>query len=130
MATDAQERAGHVDAERVAAMRAMLSEPGGEAEIAKRYGEAALQSDELATARSQQRAATARQREQRERIARAQQAKAEQRQQAQQNANQAREAKSPEQLRATLREGRTEVNKTGQQAAKAREQARESALSR
>lgn len=127
MATEAQERAGRVDAERVAAMRAMLSEPGGEAAIVQRYGESALQSDELATARSQQRAATARQREQREKIARAQQAEVEQRQQAQ---RQAREARTAEQLKATLREGRTEVNKTGKEAAKAREQAREAALSR
>lgn len=40
-----------IDAERVEQIRGMLSRPGGEAEVRKRFGEAALGSDEYAAAK-------------------------------------------------------------------------------
>lgn len=128
MATDAQDRAGQVDAERVANMRALLNEPGGEAEIARRYGEQAVNSDEFAAAKRQQQATTARQREARE--AREAQAQRADQQASQRAQRQAQEARTPEQLRASLREGKSELNKAGKEATQARERSRESALSR
>lgn len=63
MATDAQQRHDEVDAERVAHMRDLLSRPGGEAEVARRYGSEAEHSDEFRAAKRQQKASTDRARE-------------------------------------------------------------------
>ncbi|KJR06059.1 hypothetical protein, partial [Gordonia sihwensis] len=51
--TETQRREDSLDAERVQAIKAMLERPGGEAEVAKRYGKNAVASDEAAAARRQ-----------------------------------------------------------------------------
>lgn len=60
-----QEQTEQVDAEKVAHMRELLSKPGGEAEVARRYGEDATSSEEFRTAQRQQKAAADRAREMR-----------------------------------------------------------------
>ncbi|WP_287004255.1 MULTISPECIES: hypothetical protein [Gordonia] len=73
MVTDARRQ---VDAERVASMRVLLAQPGGRAEIARRYGESATESPEFAAAERQNAAVAARAREARESAIREQQQRA------------------------------------------------------
>lgn len=61
-----QEQEEQIDAEKVAHMRDLLSKPGGEVEVARRYGEAAIDSEEFRTAQRQQQLAAQRGREARE----------------------------------------------------------------
>lgn len=61
-----------IDAQRVAQYRELLTKPGGEAAIARRWGDDAVSSKEAAAAKTQLKNMQARQREVRERAIRAQ----------------------------------------------------------
>lgn len=59
-----------IDAQRVAQMRALLAQRGGEEELRRRFGDAAVDGPEAQAARRQIEASRERQRQERERIAR------------------------------------------------------------
>ncbi|MBS4103092.1 hypothetical protein [Tsukamurella paurometabola] len=61
--TESTKRQEAVDAERVAEIRRLLEQPGGQDEVSKRFGKSALSSDEYKVAQRQRQEAQARRRE-------------------------------------------------------------------
>lgn len=121
MATEAERRLEQVDSEKVAAIKQMLDQPGGQDEVAKRFGKSELTSEEFATARRQQAEARARRREAAEK--REQDARQERSQVVRTAEKGAQRATDPAQVRDRLKEGQKNLRKAEQQS-RARSQAR------
>lgn len=134
MATEAERRAEEVDRDKAAEIRRMLEQPGGEDEVARRFGKAELSSDEFRAAQRQLREARTRRRESaeaRHREVAGQRAQARAREKSAQSDGQTRSGRPGDavDLRARLKDGRANLAKSDQRAQQARERSRDEVLS-